>query len=282
MKTGLVLEGGAMRGMYTGGVQDVFMENGIEVDGIVGVSAGALFGCNYKSRQIGRPLRYNLNYGRDPRYTGLKSLLTTGDLYNADFCYRVLPEILDPFDRETYIAHPAEFICVCTDVETGKPHYQVCNEGDEKDIQWMRASGSMPVVSNVVEIDGRGYLDGGISDPIPITFMRRRGYKKNIVVLTQNAGYRKKKSSMQPMMDLLLRKYPNLAKAMRHRYLRYNSSLDKIERLEKAGEIFVFRPSKPFDIKRTEADPEKLQNLYDMGRADALERLEELREFLKD
>lgn len=168
MKTGMVLEGGAMRGLYTAGVLDVLMENGIYTDGAVGVSAGAAFGCNYKSRQIGRSLRYNCKYCRDPRYISLLSLIRTGDLYNAQFCYYEIPEKLDPFDTAAFAASPMEFYVVATDVTTGKPAYHLCRDGGRDDIEWMRASASMPLVSRVVEIGGGLYLDGGISDSIPL------------------------------------------------------------------------------------------------------------------
>ena len=143
-KTGLVLEGGAMRGMFTCGVIDVLMENGIRFDGAAGISAGAVFGCNYKSRQIGRPVRYNKNYCKDPRYCSDRSLIKTGDLYGADFCYRELPDVLDPFDRETFKNDPMEFYIGATDVKTGKAVYHKCTDGGEDDLLWMRASASMP------------------------------------------------------------------------------------------------------------------------------------------
>ena len=182
MKKGLILEGGAMRGMYTAGVLDIFMENDITVDGAIGVSAGAAFGCNLKSKQIGRTIRYNTKYCRDPRYVGLRSLIKTGDIYGADFCYNQIPNRLDIFDVETYQKNPMDFYVVTTDVETGKPIYHLCPNGDATDIKWFRASASMPMVSNIVEIDGFKMLDGGISDSIPIHKFMEMGYEKNIVI----------------------------------------------------------------------------------------------------
>ena len=206
MKTGLVLEGGAMRGMYTAGVLDVMLEQQVQVDAVVGVSAGAVFGCNYKSRQIGRTIRYNKAYCRDPRYMSIRSLIKTGDLFGEEFCYHELPERLDPFDLETFESNPVEFYVAATDVHTGKPVYHKCTDGKEEDLQWMRASASMPVVSRVVSVGGYELLDGGISDSIPVNWFRSQGYEKSIVVLTRAEGYRKKESAPNPAISFALRK----------------------------------------------------------------------------
>ena len=156
LKTGLIMEGGAMRGMFTCGVIDVLMENGARFDGAAGISAGAVFGCNFKSRQIGRAIRYNKKYCADPRFCSFRSLIKTGDMYGADFCYRELPDLLDPFDRETFRTDPMEFYVGATDVSTGKCVYHKCVDGGHTDIQWMRASASMPLVSRPVSVDGSG------------------------------------------------------------------------------------------------------------------------------
>lgn len=281
MKTGLVLEGGAMRGMYTAGILDIFMENNITVDGTIGVSAGAIFGCNFKSKQIGRTIRYNLKYSRDPRYVGLRSLIKTGDLYGADFCYKELPNKLDIFDVKTYQKNPMDFYAVTTDINTGKPIYHLCPSGDSTDIEWYRASASMPLVSRTVEIDGIQMLDGGISDPIPIHQFRKMGYEKNIVVLTQHNGYRKKKSSALPLIKLKMgRKYPNLVHDMEIRHEMYNQTLDDLKEMESLGEVYIIQPKEPITIGRTERNPKKLQALYDVGRKEGMEHLESLKEFL--
>lgn len=281
MKRGLVLEGGGMRGLYTAGVLDVLMENGIEFDGLVGVSAGAVFGCNFKSRQIGRALRYNTAYCRDPRYVSLRSLLRTGDLYEADFCYRELPEVLDKFDSAAFAANPLEFHVVCTDVRTGRPVYRRCAEGDSQDIQWMRASASMPLVSRVVEVGGMELLDGGMSDSIPIAWSRAAGYDRNVVVLTQPVGFRKRNGAFAPLLKILLRKHPAVARAMSDRPRVYNAALDELETLERAGEVLVIRPEDRLAVSRTERDPAKLRMAHGRGREDACRRLEELRAFLR-
>lgn len=280
MKTGLVLEGGAMRGMYTAGVLDVMMENHVEVDGVIGVSAGAVFGCNYKSKQIGRVIRYNTKYCSDERYVSLKSLIKTGDLYGAEFCNNELPNRLDPFDVKTYQENPVDFYVTCTDVHTGRPVYHLCNRGDAEDIQWMRASASMPLVSRIVSVGGYDLLDGGISDSIPIRWFLKQGYKKNIVVLTQPAGYRKKPTRMIPMFKVFMRKYPEIAKAMKRRHRNYNGSLKAVKKLEERGEVFLLQPSEPITIGRTEKDPEKLKRVYQLGRQDAQRHLQEMKNFL--
>lgn len=280
MKKGLILEGGAMRGMFTAGVTDVMQEQGIEFDGAVGVSAGAAFGCNYKSRQIGRAIRYNKRFCNDRRYSGLRSLLTTGNLFNTDFAYREVPLNLDVFDFAAYTANPMEFYLVCTNVETGKPIYHRYDGYHDHGFDWIRASASMPMVSRTVEIDGQKLLDGGISDAIPLHFFEDRGYNRNIVILTQPAGYRKKKTSAMPIIRLMYRKYPALVHAMEIRHEMYNSTLEYIARQEAAGNILVIRPAEPLPVSRVEKNPERLQAAYDIGRATATAQLESIRQFL--
>jgi len=281
MKTGLVLEGGAMRGLFTAGVMDVLMENGVEFSGAIGVSAGAVFGCNYKSRQIGRVLRYNLRFCRDPRYSGFRSLFLTGDYYGADFCYRRIPEELDPFDLEAYRANPMAFYAVCTDVESGEPVYPRCELGNGEDLLWFRASASMPLVSRTVKIHGQGYLDGGIADSIPLKKFEEMGYGKNVVVLTQPRNYIKEPSRSFSLMKIALRKYPALLRVIEDRPRAYNASTAYVKEREAAGRAFVISPDAPLPIHRTENDPEKLKACYDLGRAAARRRLEELRRFLE-
>ena len=282
MKTGLVMEGGAMRGMFTCGVIDVLMENGVTFDGAAGISAGACFGCNFKSRQIGRPIRYNKRYCRDPRYCSLRSLLKTGDLYGADFCYRELPEVLDPFDYAAFAANPMVFYIGAADVDTGEVVYHRCTDGGKEDMLWMRASASMPMVSRIVEADGHRLLDGGIVDPVPFRFMEEQGYDRNVYILTQPRGYRKEKSDALPLMRLVLRKTPKMVRAMEVRHEVYNRQMAEIDGKEARGEILVIRPPEALGISRTEHDPDQLERVYRVGRAEAEKALPRLREFLKD
>ena len=279
MKKGLVMEGGAMRGMFTAGVCDVFLENGIEFDGAVGVSAGAAFGCNLKSKQIGRAIRYNLKYCGDKRYWSISSLLKTGDIFNVDFCYKKLPFELDLFDAETYNSNPLEFHVVCTDVETGKPFYKICNDGVES-VEWVRASSSMPLVSRVVELEDGKFLDGGISDAIPLRYFENIGYNRNVVVLTRPYDYVKKKSSFALLLKIALRKYPAVYEAMKNRHEMYKETVEYINLKEKSGEIFVIRPEAALPASRTERSPDKLKETYELGRKQAEKRLLELKSFL--
>ncbi len=251
MKTGLVMEGGAMRGMFICGVIDVLMENGVTFDGAGGISAGAVFGCNFKSRQIGRPIRYNKRYCRDKRYKSLHSLLTTGDLYGVDFCYRELPDVLDVFDRQAFSDNPLPFYVGATDVDTGEIVYHRCTGGGDRDMQWMRASASMPLVSRVVEIDGHRLLDGGVVEPTPYFYMKKLGYDRCLVILTQPKTYRKEKSAALPLIRLALKKYPRLAEAMKKRPERYNAHIAAIREEEKKGNCLVICPPEALPIHRT-------------------------------
>ena len=276
---GLVLEGGGFRGMYTCGVIDVFMENGLCFDEVVGVSAGAAFGCNIKSKQIGRALRYNKRFCQDSRYSGLKSFIKTGDLYNKEFAYGIVPTILDPFDTKTFRENPLKFTVVCTDIHTGNPIYHEILNGDATDIEWIRASASIPIVSKPVKLDGYELLDGGVSDSIPVNWMLERS-TKTVVVLTRDKSYRKEPMKYIKLLKRAFKEYPNLTKALENRYIVYNKTLDQIEQLEREGRIFVIRPSKPIACAMIEKDPNHLQEIYDIGRRDALHYLEDLKKYL--
>lgn len=280
MKTALIMEGGAMRGLFTCGVIDVFLEQGVEFDGAAGISAGATFGINYKSRQPGRALRYNLKYSRDPRYCGLRSLLRTGDLYGADFCYRELPEVLDPFDHEAFEKNPMEFWVGAADVRTGKLLYHLCTDGYEEDIAWIRGSASMPLVSRPVKAGDKLLLDGGIVEPLPLHFMEKRGYDRNVLILTRAKGYRKKSVPFLLPMRLALGEYPKVAEALELRPWRYNAVMEEIDRREEAGELLAIRPPEDPGIGRTEKDPKELERVYRMGREEALKRLEAVKAWI--
>ena len=280
MKTGLIMEGGTMRGMFTAGVTDVLMENGIEFDGGIGVSAGAAFGCNYKSKQIGRTIRYNMKYCRDKRFCSIRSWLFTGDLFGADFCYREIPNKLDLFDNETYINNPMEFYVVCTDAVTGKAVYKKCDQLGEKELEWMRASASLPLVSRIVEVDGFKLSDGGMVDSIPLKYFESIGYDRNVVILTQPKGYIKEKNPLVPIMKVVLRKYPKLVEAIANRHIVYNETTKYIFDKEQKGELLVICPKEKLPIDHMEKDPKILKKTYDLGREVALERLDEIKKYL--
>lgn len=278
MDLGLVLEGGAMRGLFTAGVLDVMMESDLSFDGCVGVSAGAAFGCNIKSRQIGRVLRYNLDYCNDPRYCSIRSLLKTGDLFGAKFCYDDLPNELDPFDNETYDSNPMAFYAVCTDVETGKAIYPRCNRASKDTFTYIQASASMPFVSRPVSIGGMTLLDGGIADPIPLQFFQEKGYKRNVVVLTQPRDY--VKSPVPSSVRMLLLRYPKVADTMLRRHLIYKEEQELAAEAERKGEAFVICPESPLPIGRVEHDPNVIRQTYELGRSAAESRMDELKRFV--
>lgn len=280
-KTALIMEGGAMRGMFTCGVIDVLLENDVEFDGSVGISAGAVFGCNFKSKQIGRAIRYNKKYSKDPRYGKVRSFIKTGNLYETQFCYFDIPFVLDPFDSETFRANPTEFYVGATDVMTGAPVYHKCVEAGVRDVEWIGASSSMPIVSNPVTIDGRQMLDGGITDAVPFEFMEGLGYNRNVVVLTRPYGYRKSPIPATSMLKLLLRRYPAVAEAMIGRPEMYNRQMQGIEQRERDGVSFVIRPPEDLGIHRTEDDPVELERVYNIGRAETERVLPDLVAFLE-
>ena len=280
MKTGLIMEGGAMRGMFTAGVLDVLMENGLVTDGAIGVSAGAVFGCNYKSHQIGRVIRYNTEYCNDKRYASFKNLVKTGNLYSEQFCYHEVPEKLDPFNEAAFAASPMDFFVVCTDVRTGDPIYHKCRKGDAEDVLWMEASASMPLAAKIVKIGHYGLLDGGVADSIPVRFFESIGYKRNLIILTQPKGYIKKKNKFLPAIRAKYFRYPAFVEAVADRHERYNETLSYISMLEQAGKDYVIRPPIPLEIGAMERDPAQLRRVYETGRAVAQIQVEKIRDFL--
>ena len=280
MKTGLIMEGGAMRGMFTAGVLDVLMENGLVTDGAIGVSAGAVFGCNYKSHQIGRVIRYNTEYCNDKRYASFKNLVKTGNLYSEQFCYHEVPEKLDPFNEAAFAASPMDFFVVCTDVKTGEPIYHKCRKGDAEDVLWMEASASMPLAAKIVKIGHYGLLDGGVADSIPVRFFESIGYKRNLIILTQPKGYTKKKNKLLPAIRAKYFRYPAFVEAVADRHERYNETLSYISMLEQAGKDYVIRPPIPLEIGAMERDPAQLRRVYETGRAVAQIQVEKIRDFL--
>jgi len=282
MKYGLVMEGGAMRGMFTAGVTDVLMENGISFDGAVGVSAGMAFGCNYKSNQPGRAVRYNTRFCKDKRYCSISSLIRTGDLFGADFCYHKIPMELDTIDVDTYNSSQMKFFTVCTDINTGKPVYHECSKIDYITLEWIRASASLPLVSRPVEIDGMKLMDGGISDSIPLKFMEKQGYEKNVVILTQPRNYKKEPTKALTAVKVKMWHYPELVKAIENRHKMYNSELRYIRHSESKGRTFVIAPPEKLPIGHVEHDPDVLREVYRTGRKTANENLGKLISFMNN
>ena len=279
MKKGLVLEGGAMRGLWTAGVTDVMMEHDIWPDGLIGVSAGAAFGCNYKSRQIGRAIRYNTRFAKDARYSGLRSLLTSGDYFNAQFGYHVVPYLHDIFDIQVFEENPMEFIVVCTDVETGEAVYHKIDHVDYDELEWLRASASMPLASRVVEVQGHKLLDGGVADSIPLEYFERTGYQRNVVILTQPLGYQKEHNKLMPLMRLALHKYPQFLRALDERHLFYNYQLEYVANAERLGRCLVIRPDEKIPIGHISHNPDKMRHVYELGREVGERYIDKIKEF---
>ena len=282
MKKGLVLEGGAMRGLFTAGIIDVMMEHGVEPDGLIGVSAGAAFGCNYKSRQSGRALRYNKRFAKDKRYCSWQSWWKTGDLYNAEFGYHVIPTQYDIFDDKAFEQNPMAFYAVCTNVETGQAVYKQLEKAGQLTYDWIRASASMPLASKVVELEGMKVLDGGVADSIPLAYFESIGYEKNVVILTQPDGYVKEYNRLMPLMRIALRKYPKMIEAMDKRHLMYNRQLVYVYEAEQAGRALVIRPEKPLPIGHISHDPEEMQRIYDIGHKMGERQIEKIKRFYSE
>lgn len=278
MKTGLVLEGGAMKGMHTSGVLDVFLDNDISFDGAIGVSAGALFGVNFVSKQRGRAIRYNSKYCADKHYMGLYSFLTTGNVVNTEFAYYTVPQKLDIFDDETY-KKGIPFYIVITNVETGQAEYprlySVLSE-----METLRASGALPFLSKPIKLGENYYLDGGVADSIPFEKFREMGYEKLVVVLTKDKDYVKGPMPKKLVEAFYSKEYPEFANALINRHEMYNEQTKKLKELEKSGEAFVIRPSKPLTLSRIEKDPKKLWEAYELGLADGKAALPGLLDFL--
>lgn len=278
-KSCLILEGGAMRGMYTAGVLDILMKNNIQFDAIIGVSAGALFGINYKSHQPGRVYRYNLKYIRNKDYMGIKSFLKTGNIMNKDFCFNKLVNELDKFDYETFKNNKTKFFVVVTNLFTGKAEYvEIKDLKNNKEMEYLRASGSMQYVSKIVKIDNKCYLDGATCDSIPIKHMENLGYNKIVVIGTRPENYTKKYKH-QPSW-LFYNKYPNFIHALKLRPVMYNETIKYIEEKSRKNEIIFIRPSQNLKIKRLEKNKKKLKVLYELGKADANAVLEPINKYL--
>jgi predicted patatin/cPLA2 family phospholipase len=280
-KTGLVLEGGGMRGLFTAGILDVLMENNVTFDGVVGVSAGATFGCNFISHQIGRTLRYNMSQRKNPKYMGIRSLIKTGDYVGGEYAYHVLPTKLDVFDFEAFEKNPTEFHVVTTNVRTGEAIYHRIDKVDYTGMEWIRASASMPIISRPVAIGDYEMLDGGIADSIPLRYFESEGFTKNIVILTQPKGFKKKLTKLMPVFKATMRKYPAIIEGMSKRHLMYNQELEYITQQQEEGKCLVICPSDTLPIGRTEQTPKKMQFVYDMGRKAGEENLETIKRFIE-
>lgn len=278
-KTALVLEGGAMRGIYTAGVLDVLLENNIEVDAVIGVSAGAIHGCNYVSKQIERSIKYYKACRNDYRFLSFKSFFKTGNIVDTEFGYHEVPDKLFPFDHDAFKKSKTKFYVTVTNVETGKAEYILCTDL-KKEIDYIRASASMQVVSQIVDIAGKKYLDGGIADSIPVEKMQELGYNKCIVVQTRPEGYKKGKDKMYMIEKRLYKNYPGLLNSMKNRHINYNNTLATIDDMEKNKKIVRIRPSQKIKIGRLEKNMKTIVKMYELGRKDAKDKLKEIKKFI--
>lgn len=279
-KTGLVLEGGGMRGAFTAGVLDFFLDKDISFDTCMGVSAGACHACSYLSKQRRRGFETNVDYLEEDEYCSLKSLLKTGDLFGADMCYKKIPDQLNPYDYEAYNQNTTKFYAVVTNCRTGEAEYK--EVGDmHRGIYYVRASSSLPLVSRTVWIRKQPYLDGGIGDSIPIRKSQQLGNQKNVVVLTRDRDYRKGPNKIMPLIRLRYqREFPKLVERLQDRHVRYNQTLDYLYQEEKKGNVMIICPSQPVEIGRIEKDREKLEQLYEKGYQEAQKQYDKLKEFL--
>ena len=278
--TGLVLEGGGMRGSYTAGVLDYFMEKSVEFSSVYGVSAGALIGANYLCGQIGRGFRTLTGYIDNKDYSGVRHLIKEGNWFNVDFSYNRIPNELDPADYDTYAKSPMKFYAVIANLETGKPEYPQLTDL-RREMNWLRASASLPLLSKPVNLNGGLYLDGGICDSIPLEKSMADGNRKNVVILTQHRGFVKKASSNRYPARILYRDYPQFVDAMENRHNMYNQQTENAYRQEELGSVYIIQPENPVEIARLEKDTAKLKALYDIGYNDGKKHYEKMIQFLE-
>lgn len=282
VQAGLVLEGGGMKGIYTAGALDFFLDKGIEFSSVYGVSAGACHMCSYLSKQRGRAKDISLDYLHTKEYCGLQSLLTTGDLFNAKVCYELIPDYLNPYDYEAFNRYEGKAYAVVTNIVTGRAEYLRIRDA-KKDIICVRASASLPLVSRNVKIGENLYLDGGLSDSIPIERSIMDGNQKNVVIMTKEEGFRRKQDADINLALIKARywKYPKVYELMKNRYLSYNRTLDYLEKQAEAGRAFIIRPSAKSDVGRIEKDEEKLKRLYEQGYEETAAQYEQLMNYLE-
>lgn len=280
VKTALVLEGGAMRGIYTAGVLEVLLNNNIEVDAVIGVSAGSIHGCNYVSKQPTRSIDYYKACRNDYRFLSFKSFLKTGNMVDVEYCYHEIPEKLFLFDHDTFEKSKTKFYVTITNVETGEPEYIHLKNLKGKNMDYLRASASMPVVSKIVEIDGKKYLDGGMSDSIPIEYFTSLGYNRCIVVKTKDKSYKKTKEKIVPIAKKIYKDYPKFVEKLKNRHIDYNKQISLLRDLEEKGEIIIIEPSRKLKISRLEKNIKNIVEAYELGKKDAENKIKEVKEFL--
>lgn len=279
VQAGLIVEGGGMRGVYSAGVMDFFLDQGLDFSSCYGVSAGACHMTSYLSHQRGRAFAINVDYLKDKRYCSAYSLVTTGNLLGAEMLYDKIPNELNPFDYEAFLKNPSKFYAVCTNCRTGAADYLSVDDL-RRDMNKIQASSSLPALARMVTVDGQLYLDGGMADSIPLRKSMEDGNDKNVVILTQHDGYQKGRNKAMAILKVKYRKYPKLIEAAGTRHIRYNEALAFVAEEQKRGTAFVIRPGHPVHVGRLEKNRQKLQALYEEGYADARKSWPALREFL--
>lgn len=277
----LVLEGGAMRGQFTAGVLDFFMERDLFCENVIGTSAGALCGYNYAAGEFGRTCLLNMKYADDWRYLSMKSFVRTGNACGREFFFHEVPETLEPFDFESFERSPIKLTAVSSNLETGEADYHLIkNLKTDGDLQYLISTSSMPGVSQIVEVDGKKLLDGGTCDSVALTYSQIQGWKKNIVVLTQDASYQKKPNKLMPLLNQVYSDYPYFLERLQYRHIEYNRLYRRLERMHESGEIFVLRPQVPVTISNLEKDQEKLLDLYSQGYEQAALNWNKIQDYL--
>lgn len=280
MEAGLILEGGGLRGVYTAGVLDAFLDEDLEFSSVYGVSAGSCQACSFLSKQRGRGYHTCADYVTDPGYCGVRSFLKTGNFFNVDMCYSRIPDVLNPFDHETFADYKGKLYAVVTNVETGEAEYLRVRDL-KKQIWMIRASSSLPLISKTVIAHGKPYLDGGIADSIPIRKSIEMGNHKNIVILTRPEGYRKEPNPMMKAIKLRYHAYPEFVKQAQNRHIRYNETLAFLEEEEQKGNLIVIRPRSEVTVGRLEKDVNKLKDLYEIGYEDGKAKVDSIKEYMK-
>jgi predicted patatin/cPLA2 family phospholipase len=278
-EAGLVLEGGGMRGVYTAGVLEYFLEQDLCFPYVIGVSAGACNAASYLSKQRGRNRIVNVDYVTDPRYISWRNYFKSRQFFGMDFIFDEIPNKLVPYHYDEFYKNESEFVIGTTDCHTGKPVYYGKKDYGKDMLKVLKASSSLPFIAPEVEFNSRVLLDGGISDPIPIKKAQQDGLKKNIVILTRNRGYTKKPSKFTFMVKRKYPHYTGLQKALTERCRTYNETLCYVEQEEKNGTVLVIQPQEPLTVGRMERNPQKLEKLYLQGYEDARKSIERINQF---
>ncbi|MFD3448981.1 patatin family protein [Microbacteriaceae bacterium 4G12] len=278
---GLVLEGGGMKGLYTAGVLEFFMENDLYFPYVIGVSAGACMAATYLSRQKGRNKKVNTELVSDPRYISFRNFVRKRELFGMDFLFDEVPNKIVPFDFETFLNGAEQFVVGTTDCETGEAVYYNKREHGNDILKIIRASSSVPFIAPAVEYDQKKLLDGGITDPIPIQKAQADGYEKNVVIMTKPAGFIKDPSKLYSLAKWLYRRYPNVANHLAQHYEIYNCTISHLCSEKQKENFFVIQPSVPLPVSGLERNKEKLVHLYELGYNDAKNQYEQLKQWIK-